>query len=146
VTTLRYLVEGGHRISFDGQGLVREAAIGTLREDDQYDRAILSTLSILKVAEEEAVIVAGESLWEEQMMRLEVPEVVATLGSAGCDIFTSEGRRHVPAARPVLGVHTTGAGEVFAVAYAALRASGIAPMDAASGASAEVAEMLELRT
>lgn len=145
VATLRHLVEAGHRISFDGQGLVREAAIGTLREDDRYDPAILPTLSILKVAEEEAVIVAGGSLTEEHVMRLEVPEVVATLGSVGCDIFTREGRCHVPAARPVFGVHTTGAGEVFAVGYAAFRASGMEPEDAASRASAEVAGMLELR-
>jgi len=145
VTTLRYLVEGGHRISFDGQGIVRGSEIGALREDDRYDPATLETLDILKVAEDEALVIAGEMSWEAQMVRLEVPEVVATLGSAGCDIFTGEVRIHVPVARPVAGVHTTGAGEVFAVTYAALRASGMDPEDAASRASVKVAEMLESR-
>lgn len=138
VATLRHLVEAGHRISFDGQGLVRKAAIGTLREDDRYDPAILSTLTILKVSEEEAAIVAGG-------LRPGVPEVVTTLGSAGCDICTGGGTWHVPATRLVFGVHTTGAGDVFAVAYVALRASGMAPADAAVRASTEVAEMLDLR-
>ena len=145
LSTLRYLRNAGHRISFDGQGLVRNAATGVLREDDRYDPAILSTLSILKVAEEEAVIVAGGSLTYEHVVRLEVPEVVATLGSAGCDIFTSEGRCHVPASRSVSGVHTTGAGEVFAVGYAAFRASGMESKVAARRASSNVVAMLELR-
>lgn len=143
--TLRYLVNRGHQISFDGQGLVREAVVGTLCEDDRYDRAILQTLSVLKVAEEEASIVVGGTPAIGNVSVLGVPEVVVTLGSAGCAIFTGGVVHRVPVARPVLGVHTTGAGEVFAVGYAACRAAGETPVDAAAWANAQVAAMLELR-
>jgi len=145
VETLRYLVDLGHRISFDGQGLVREAAVGLLCEDDMYDRGILQTLSVLKLAEEEAAIVLGGAPGIGNTSALGVPEVVVTLGSRGCEIYTGGAVDRVTAARPVLGVHTTGAGEVFAVGYAACRAAGAEPAAAAEWASGEVATMLELR-
>ena len=51
----------------------------------------------------------------------------------------------VPAAWPVLGVQTTGAGDAFMVAYATARADGDDAVVAARNASRLVAEMLEER-
>ena len=145
VATLRYLADMGHRISFDGQGLVRESYVGELIEDGRFDAAVLRTLTVLKVAEEEANIVIGAHPTVESVTPLGVPEVLVTLGSAGCDIFAEAKCRHVPVVRPVHGVHANGAGEVFAVGFAAFRSMCVDPVQAAVQASELVAKMLESR-
>ena len=74
-----------------------------------------------------------------------MPEVLLTLGSHGAILFLNGDEQFVPAAWPVLGVQTTGAGDAFMVAYAAARADGAEPPAAARSASRVVAELLEER-
>jgi sugar/nucleoside kinase (ribokinase family) len=71
--------------------------------------------------------------------------VLLKLGSHGAVAFVDGAETFVPAAWPVLGVQTTGAGDAFMVGYAVARADGRDPVSAAEAASRLVAEMLEER-
>ena len=73
---------------------------------------------------------------------LEIPEVLLTLGSHGSVVFVDGAGTFVPAAWPVLGVQTTGAGDAFIVGYATARADRHDPVTAARLASRLVAQML----
>src|SRR5579884_173538 len=121
----------GRRLLLDGQGLVRRAQSGPLELDASFDRALLEHVSILKLAEEEA---------------LAVGEVVVTLGARGCIVFDGGRSEHIPA-QPVHGVlDPTGAGDAFAATYLSARARGRTPALAAWRASALVAGLLAQRT
>jgi hypothetical protein len=135
----------GRRLSLDGQGLVRVPAVGPLTEDAGYDPAVLGHVTTLKLSEEEARIVAGGPFDADAAAGLGVPEVLVTMGSHGAVVFAGGRETLVPAAWPVLGVQTTGAGDAFMVAYAAARVDGSDPVAAAAAASRLVAEMLEDR-
>jgi sugar/nucleoside kinase (ribokinase family) len=135
----------GRRLSLDGQGLVRTPQIGPLTTDADFDRAVLGSITTLKLSEEEARTVAGGPFDRTTATSLGVPEVLLTLGSHGAVLFTNGTDTFVPAAWPVLGVQTTGAGDAFMVAYATARTDGAGPIEAAGRASRLVAEMLEER-
>jgi sugar/nucleoside kinase (ribokinase family) len=135
----------GRRLSLDGQGLVRVPSVGPLAEDADFDANVLRHVTTLKLAEEEARIVAGGPFDGVVVEQLGVPEVLLTLGSHGAVVYAGGEETFVPAAWPVLGVQTTGAGDVFMVAYAVARDDGLDPVDAAARASRLVAEMLEER-
>jgi sugar/nucleoside kinase (ribokinase family) len=135
----------GRRLSLDGQGLVRVAQVGRLELDAAFDPAVLEPVTTLKLSEEEARIVAGGSFDGAAAERLGVPEVLLTLGSHGAILFAGGDEMFVPAAWPVLGVQTTGAGDAFMVGYATARIDGVEPLDAARAASRVVAELLEER-
>lgn len=139
------LAASGHRLSYDGQGLVRIPRTGAMGVDRDYDHGLLSRLSVLKLADDEADVVAGGLFDEAVALRLGVPEIIVTSGSDGSDVYVTGRRTHVPAAFRVLGVETTGAGDMFIVAYVARRSSGTPPVDAAHAASELVAEVLERR-
>jgi sugar/nucleoside kinase (ribokinase family) len=142
--TLAALADG-RRLSLDGQGLVRAPRVGPLATDPDFDRAVLASVTTLKLSEEEARMVAGGPFDGAGAARLGVPEVLLTLGSHGAVLFIDGGDTFVPAAWPVLGVQTTGAGDAFMVGYATSRADGDNPVTAARNASKLVAEMLEER-
>jgi sugar/nucleoside kinase (ribokinase family) len=135
----------GRRLSLDGQGLVRSPALGPLTSDADFDRAVLASITTLKLSEEEARTVAGGPFDRSSAAALGVPEVLLTLGSHGAVLFSEGHDTFVPAAWPVLGVQTTGAGDAFMVGYATARTDGADPADAARRASRLVAEMLEAR-
>lgn len=144
--TVAALARAGHRVSLDGQGLVRSARLGQMVTDNAYDPAVLDHLTTLKLADDEAAIVAdGEIFGEADAARLGVPEILVTFGSAGADVYIDACRTHVSSERSVQGVHTTGSGDVFAVSYAAARANGIEPIEAARMSCVLVAEVLERR-
>ncbi len=143
--TLRHVVDRGHRLAFDGQGLVRVPQLGALVVDAAYDRAELELISMLKLADEEAEVVARGTFDERAAKSLGIAEILVTYGSDGCDLYVEGERDRVPAAWVVSGVHTTGAGDAFTVAYVAARARAQAPAEAASSASELVAEMLQAR-
>jgi sugar/nucleoside kinase (ribokinase family) len=131
----------GRRISLDGQGLVRVARVGPLELDADFDRAVLRHISILKLAEEEARQLVSLTN-SASLAALGVPEVVITLGSRGSLVFAG-GRLERVSARPVArGIDPTGAGDAFAVAYLAARATGHAPSAAARSATAVTAALL----
>ena len=143
--TLALLSQRGHRVAYDGQGLVRADQLGPLVVDRHYPPELLDHLSILKLAEDEAVIVADGPFDESTAARLGVPEILVTYGSEGCDIYTGDTKVRVPAAWRVDGVQTTGAGDMFTTCYVANRAAGADPRAAATAASELVAGELEKR-
>jgi len=126
----------GRRLSLDAQGLVRRPRLGRLEADAAYDPAVLEHVTALKLSEEEARIVDPG--------RVGVPEVVLTLGSRGA-IVLAGGHRTEVEAQAVEGIQTTGAGDVFMVAYAVARVDGLDPVAAARSASRLVAEVLSER-
>ena len=143
--TLALLSARGHRIAYDGQGLVRADRLGPLVEDRHFPADLLTHLDVLKLAEDEAVVVADGPFDAAVAERLGVPEIVVTYGSEGCHIYTEAGITRVPAAWRVLDVQTTGAGDMFTACYVAGRAAGADPRQAAELASELVAGELEKR-
>lgn len=143
--TLSALKARGHRISYDGQGLVRADRLGPLVEDRHYPQDVLSHVDILKLAEDEANVVAGGRFDAATAERLGVPEILVTYGSEGCDIYRPGSATHVPAAVRVLGVQTTGAGDIFTTCYVARRAVGADAPKAAEFASSVAAGELAAR-
>jgi sugar/nucleoside kinase (ribokinase family) len=97
------------------------------------------------MADDEADVLAGRPFDAAAAADLGVPEVVVTHGSGGCDLYLEGTQFHVPAARQISGVHTTGAGDMFTVTYVAGRAEGLPPRDAARRAGAFVAGRLQER-
>ena len=131
----------GRKLMLDGQGLVRVPEAGPLRLDANYDPDLLRHVAILRLAEEEAVVLTG-STEPEALAELGVPEVVLTLGEKGSAIVAGGHVEHVPA-RPVGGgADPTGAGDAFGAAYLSARADGHAPASAARRATALVAALL----
>lgn len=144
-STVALLAERGHRVAYDGQGLVRADRLGPLLVDRHYPPELLRNLSVLKLAEDEAVIVADGPFDESTAKRLGVPEILVTYGSEGCDIYTDDTVVRVPAAWRVEGVQTTGAGDMFTSCYVAHRAAGAGPRRAVELASELVARELDRR-
>jgi sugar/nucleoside kinase (ribokinase family) len=123
------------RVLLDGQGLVRRPQTGPLTLDTDFDPELLRPLSILKLAQEEADVLPP-------LAELPVPEIIVTLGSAGCVVRVRGREERVPA-RPLERVSDpTGAGDAFAAAYLAARSEGHAPASAAHRATALVAGLL----
>jgi sugar/nucleoside kinase (ribokinase family) len=143
--TLQALVAAGHIVSYDGQGLVRLQEVGSLRVDAEFDPGVLELLQVLKVADDEAEVLAGGTFDAASARALGVPEVLVTHGSAGYDLYVDGEPLRVAAVRPVADVDPTGAGDMFAVAYAAGRAAGARPVDAAQRAAQLVADRLAAR-
>lgn len=145
VAVLAALAARGCQLSYDGQGLVRAPELGPLTVDADYDPAVLGYLRVLKLADDEADVIAGRPFDAEVAAGLGVPEVVVTHGSGGCDLYLEGEQFRVPAAREISRIHTTGAGDMFIVTYVAARADGLEPVAAAHRASAFVADRLQER-
>jgi sugar/nucleoside kinase (ribokinase family) len=130
----------GRRLLLDAQGLVRVPTTGPLTLDADFDPDLLRHVSILKVSEREADVLAGGD--RDALADLGVPEVVLTLGIRGSVVIVNGRPEEIPA-RPVDdAVDPTGAGDAFASAYLSARTSGHAPSSAARRATALVAALL----
>jgi sugar/nucleoside kinase (ribokinase family) len=131
----------GRRVLLDAQGLARPAATGPLEQDADFDVAVLEHVSVLKLSESEAELLAG-GVEQGALRGLGVPEVVVTLGSRGALVLDRTGLEHVPgrAVEPV--GDPTGAGDAFGAAYLASRADGNGPAGAARRAAGLVADLL----
>jgi sugar/nucleoside kinase (ribokinase family) len=127
------------RVLLDGHGLVRARRLGPLTLDDDFDRALLRHVAILKLAEEEAQAILGGAELEE-LRALGIPEVVVTFGAGGALVLTRDAAVRV-VARPARG-DPTGAGDAFSVAYLVARAGGHRPISAARRATALVSALL----
>jgi sugar/nucleoside kinase (ribokinase family) len=132
----------GRRLSYDGQGLVRRPDPGPLQLDGDFDPALLEHVSILKLAEEEAIAAAG-SLEPEALAALGPREVMVTFGSSGA-LLVVGGRADRIRAHPV-DADPTGSGDAFSAGYLALRSTGLAPSAAARGATSLVGTLLARR-
>lgn len=143
--TLALLARRGHKLSYDGQGLVRCDQIGPVALDRNFDADLLANVSVLKIADDEASVIADGEFDELSARLLGVPEIVVTFGSDGCDLYLDGHKAHIPAAWRVKGVHTTGAGDMFTTCYVASRAAGVTPVEAAERASQLVATELQRR-
>jgi sugar/nucleoside kinase (ribokinase family) len=118
--TIAVLVDAGHRICLDGQGLARGSTIGPvrLRRIEQRDVAGVTALK-LNQAEAEA---AGQ---------LDVPEILVTRAERGVVIAWSGGRHEL--AGDGRGFDDpTGAGDSFAALYCLERSRGQTPPEAAA--------------
>ncbi|MGB5149056.1 MAG: carbohydrate kinase family protein [Mycobacterium sp.] len=140
-----HLAARGHRIAYDGQGLVRVDRVGPLALDRRFPPDLLRHIDVLKLAEDEAVIVAGGPFDISTAASLGVPEILVTYGSEGCDIYKDGIVERVPAAWRVMDVQTTGAGDTFTACYVAHRAAGAGPRRAVEIASELVARELQKR-
>ena len=129
----------GRRLSLDAQGLVRAPQTGPLKLDAEFDRELLRHVTVLKLAEEEADVVL-ETLDDEAVAALGVPEVLVTLGSRGSILFCG-GTRHRIVANPV-ETDPTGAGDAFMACYLAARARGGTPLASARRATRLVEDLL----
>ena len=130
----------GRRLSLDGQGLVRPPRTGPLELSADYDPAVLEHVSILKLAEEEALALLPD-LDKASLASFGVPEVVVTFGLHG-SLVLADGRVRRIDVRPLHDVDPTGAGDAFSAAYLAARSEGHAPVAAARRASALVYGLL----
>jgi sugar/nucleoside kinase (ribokinase family) len=143
--TLALLAARGHSVVYDGQGLVRADQVGPLVLDRHFSPDLLSPLSVLKLAEDEAVIVADGTFDLSTAARLGVPEILVTFGSEGCDVYSGGSVVRIPAAWRVEGVQTTGAGDMFTACYTLNRSAGVGSERAVELASELVARQLEDR-
>ena len=125
----------------DAQGLVRVAEVGPLERDAQIDSAVLAPITILKLNEDEARVLAG-GVDVELLRGLRVPEVVVTLGSAGALVVTKHTSERIPPVVIDEIVDPTGAGDSFSAAYLHARSQGAAPIEAARFANDFAAELL----
>jgi sugar/nucleoside kinase (ribokinase family) len=128
------------RVLFDGQGLVRAAQTGPLILAGEPDPEILRHVTALKLAEEEAHALLGD-VTEASLRALDVPEVLVTFGERGSWLLIGRRLERV-AARPIVAVDPTGAGDAFAAAYIVARSAGHTPPTASRRATALVASML----
>ena len=115
-----------HKVLYDGQGLVRPAAVGPLVPDGGFDHRLLRHVTVLKLSDDEAAVVGDPEA-------LGVPEVLLTYGSRGATVIF-DGKAIEISAVPV-AADPTGAGDMFGAAYLSARAAGEAPDEAARRAT-----------
>lgn len=138
--TLAALTAGGRRLLVDAHGLVRTPALGPIVTDAEIG-SVLDTVTVLKLNDEEAEILAG-GLDPAAIRRLHVAEALLTLGSLGSAIVTEDLDERI-VVTPVDGpVDPTGAGDMSSAAYLDARSRGVGPIEAARAASRIVAELL----
>ena len=146
VATVARLAARGHRVAYDGQGLVRTPQIGELTLDARYDPELLRHLTAIKLSEDETAVVASERGRERALQKLSIiPELLLTHGSQGAEVHAGGWIAHVAPDRVVADVQTTGAGDVFMIAYLIGRARDLDPTAAASLGAKVAAAMLAER-
>jgi len=146
VAAVARLAARGHRVGYDGQGLVRVPQIGELTLDARYDPEMLRHLTVLKLSEDETAVVASVDGREHAIERFsQIPELLLTHGSRGAEIRTGGAFTHVAPDQVIADVQTTGAGDVFMIAYLIGRARELAPTASATLAANVAATMLAER-
>jgi len=141
LSTLLALKRAGHKVSYDAQGLVRAPSVGVLSPDAKFDALLLGCIDILKVSDDEEIIFEHQSFLSNPNI---VHEILYTKGPDGAHIIEHGESTHIRPSR-VLRCQNTGAGEVFAVAYALSRATGHDSLSSAHRANQAALEMLSTR-
>jgi sugar/nucleoside kinase (ribokinase family) len=146
VATVARLAARGHRIAYDGQGLVRVPQIGELKLDAHFDPQLLRHLTVLKLSEDEIAVLAAEHGRDCALDTLsDIPELLLTLGFRGAEIRTGGAVSHAAPHRVIADVQTTGAGDTFMIAYLIGRHRRLTPTAAATLGASLTAEMLAER-
>jgi sugar/nucleoside kinase (ribokinase family) len=140
------LAARGHRVAYDGQGLVRVPRVGKLTLDAHYDPELLQHLTVLKLSEDETAVLTAQHGREAVLSTLSViPELLFSLGPRGAEIRVRgavQGR--VEPDHVITNVQTTGAGDAFMIAYLIGRQRGLAPPAAGTlGANVAAAMLAE---
>jgi sugar/nucleoside kinase (ribokinase family) len=139
VAAVAHLAARGHRVAYDGQGLVRVPRLGELTLDAAYDPELLAHLTVLKLSEDEIAVLIAEQGRDAVLDALSAaPELLLTHGPRGADVRTADSQTHIAPDRAISDVHTTGAGDTFMIAYLIGRARDLDPI-AAAGLGADVA-------
>lgn len=133
-----------HRVSYDGQGLVRRPQVGPLAVDAEYDPELLAHLSVLKLADDEAQIVGGGAAAAQIAQRLGVPEVIFSHGSRGAELYCNGEMAALEPGHVCTG-NVTGAGDTLMTAYIVARQRGRDPGQATREAMTVVETVLEGR-
>lgn len=142
--TLAALRRGGRRLYLDGQGPARPRRLGPIRLEGPLDRDTLSSVSVLKLGEEEADTLIG-GIDAQAARATGVPVVVVTRGEQGA-IVLADGQATEIRVEPVLGLaDTVGAGDSFLALMAAAAEDGADPIAATRRACDSVAELLRTR-
>ena len=132
-----------HRVSLDGQGLVRPARLGPVVHEAPSSLEMLEHVEVLKLALEEAAVLGIEPT-HESLARLGVADVVVTNGEKGAWIFAA-GELVEIVGDPVSVKNTSGAGDGFIACYLAARSEGASPRDAGARAADAVSALLRNR-
>ncbi len=144
--TVAALAARGHRVSYDGQGLVRAPHVGELTLDARYDRSLLANVAVLKLSQEEGVVLDVSGDRDVLLAEFaEVPELLLTRGSQGAEVRASGCVWHIAPEHVVDDVQTTGAGDAFMIGYVIGRHRGRSPREAALLAADVTAAMLAER-
>jgi sugar/nucleoside kinase (ribokinase family) len=139
--TIAALARSGRRLLFDAQGALRRAQVGPLVRDDHVDRSAFSHLAVLKLNEDEGLVVAG-SLETEPLRALGIDEILLTLGSRGARVIADGAAVDIPPSPTHGETDPTGAGDSFSVVYLDARARGLDPVAAARRAAETAAELI----
>ncbi len=146
VAAVARLAARGHRVAYDGQGLVRVPQVGELTFDARYDPELLRHLTVLKLSDDEIAVLIAERGREAVLDALSaVPELLLTHGPRGAEISAGGSRSQVAPDRVIADVHTTGAGDTFMIAYLIGRDRDLDPTAAASLGADVAAAMLAER-
>jgi len=135
---------GRHRVCFDGQGLVRRAHIGPLELDAEFDPQLLTHLSALKLADDEAGIVGRGASRDQLAERLGVPELIFSHGSRGAALWC-QGTLTEFEPQHVARGNVTGAGDTLMTAFVVGRERGHDPVQATRAAMDVVENVLKAR-
>lgn len=141
VATLHALAREGARLLIDGQGLVRVPRPGPVVHDAMVDPETLQALTVLKLNEDEARVLAG-GVDPSSLRALGIPEVVLTLGSAGALVVTDRLAERIPPEPAGDVSDPTGAGDSFCAIYVWSRARGADPVEAGREANATAAQLI----
>lgn len=137
------LLGKSHRLSLEGQGLVRPGRIGPVSHAPPASLELLEHVSVLKLSLEEAAVLGLEPTLDS-LQQLGVPEVVVTNGEHGAWALADQKLVEI-VADSVAVRDVTGAGDGFIACYLTARLAGVPPRDAGHFAAGAVATMLRQR-
>lgn len=132
-----------HRLSLDGQGLVRPARKGPVSLEAPESLELLEHASVLKLSEEEAEVLDVEPT-ATSMTSLGVPELVLTTGERSA-LILAHGAVVEIKTEPVPVRDATGAGDAFIACYLHARLGGARGAEAGTFAAEAVAAMFRGR-
>ncbi|MGN6378869.1 MAG: PfkB family carbohydrate kinase [Gaiellales bacterium] len=142
--TLAALERPGRLIYLDGQGPARPRRLGPVHVQAPLDPHALRSVDVLKLSEEEALVLCG-AIDPAPVRVTGVPVVVVTLGERGA-IVLADGRSTRIEVDPVLELaDTVGAGDSFLALMATAADAGAEPVEAARAACAATAVLLRRR-